>query len=159
MSTFAFYLGSGRINGEYGFNYREFGTTTETQNYTYLDKNLRSGNYSYKLIQIDYDGKRNESNVVKVEITAELSEFRLEQNYPNPFNPSTNINYTIPEDNFVELKIFNAIGEEIVELVSETQNAGSYDISFNATDLSGGIYFYRLKAGNFSQVRKMMLVK
>ncbi|WKZ70288.1 MAG: T9SS type A sorting domain-containing protein [Melioribacteraceae bacterium] len=86
-------------------------------------------------------------------------EYRLDQNYPNPFNPTTIISYSIRSDEFVQLKIFNAVGDEVIELVSESQDAGKYEIKFNASNLSSGIYFIRFKAGNFEDTKKMLLLK
>jgi len=88
--------------------------------------------------------------------------FYLEQNYPNPFNPSTNIRYSIPVgigDVEVQLKVYDANGKEIETLVNEKQNAGNYSVSFNAVNYPSGVYFYKLKAGDFSETKRMMLVK
>jgi hypothetical protein len=85
--------------------------------------------------------------------------YALEQNYPNPFNPVTRIKYSIPKDNFVTLKIYNTLGQEITTLVNEEKQAGTYEISFDATHLASGMYFYSISAGNFNQTKKMMLVK
>ena len=85
--------------------------------------------------------------------------FSLKQNYPNPFNPTTNIQYDLPSDNFVSIKIFDITGREITTLVNEFKTAGRYSVGFNGTNLSSGIYYYKIEAGNFSQVRKMLLIK
>ena len=85
--------------------------------------------------------------------------FRLFQNYPNPFNPSTMIKYDLPKEGYVDLKIYNTLGKEVRTLVSEYENAGTYNITFNASDLPSGIYFYRLSSGNFAQVKKLLLLK
>jgi len=87
------------------------------------------------------------------------SSFSLLQNYPNPFNPSTVIRYTIPETGFVKLKILNILGQEIRTLVNATQTAGEYKITFNAQNLSAGVYFYRLETGTFTQTKKLILLK
>lgn len=87
------------------------------------------------------------------------NEFELKQNYPNPFNPSTRINFAIPNASFVNLKVYDVIGNEIATLVSEEKQAGNYEIDFNAAELSGGIYFYQLRAGKFIESRKMTLLK
>jgi len=93
-----------------------------------------------------------------------VSTFNLEQNYPNPFNPSTKIKYSIPSVGaslmkFVQLKVYDVLGNEIVTLVSEEKSAGTYEVNFNATGLTSGIYFYKLKTGSFSQTKKMILLK
>ena len=88
-----------------------------------------------------------------------LKRFSLAQNFPNPFNPTTNISYSIPESEVVSLKIFNSLGEEVSTLVNEEKTAGSYNVEFNATGLPSGIYFYMLRAGNFIETRKIVLIK
>ena len=135
------------------------GTTSEKQSYSFNDENLSSGKYQYRLKQIDFDGSFEYSNTIEVEITAPL-EFSLEQNYPNPFNPSTNIKYVISSRQFVTLKIFNSLGEEIETLVNEFQDAGVHSKLYiiNST-LPSGVYFYELKAGEFVQTRKMIVLK
>ncbi len=87
------------------------------------------------------------------------SKFSLEQNYPNPFNPSTTINFSIPEEEKVSLKVFNSLGEEVAEMMNEVKPAGNYSIEFNASTLTSGIYFYKISAGSYSQTRKLTLVK
>jgi hypothetical protein len=86
--------------------------------------------------------------------------FNLDQNYPNPFNPSTEIKFTIPQNTFVTLKVYNAIGQVVAELVNnEYKNAGSYSVSFDGSKLASGIYFYSIEAGTFNEVKKMVLIK
>jgi hypothetical protein len=85
--------------------------------------------------------------------------YSLEQNYPNPFNPSTKINFSIPEPGFVNLKIYNSIGEEIGTLLNEDKSAGTYEVDFVAEGLTSGIYFYSITTGNFIQTKKMILMK
>jgi Secretion system C-terminal sorting domain len=87
------------------------------------------------------------------------SAYTLDQNYPNPFNPSTIITYSIPKEGNVELKVYNVLGEIVSNLVNKFQTPGSYEVSFNASNLSSGVYFYTLKVGNVYQVKKMMLLK
>jgi hypothetical protein len=88
-----------------------------------------------------------------------VSKYKLEQNYPNPFNPSTRIKYTIPSTEFVSLKVYDILGNEITTLVSEEKSIGTYEVNWNAVDLPSGIYFCKLSAGNFIQTRKMTLLK
>jgi hypothetical protein len=85
--------------------------------------------------------------------------YELSQNYPNPFNPSTSIEFSIPSDAAVSLKVYDVLGKEVAVLVNEQRNAGTYIINWNASNLSSGVYFYRLNAGNFTQTRKMFLAK
>jgi len=87
------------------------------------------------------------------------SSYSLSQNYPNPFNPSTQIRFTIPEKTNVKLEVYNLIGQKVADLVNSELSAGEYSITFNASGLSSGIYLYRLQAGNFSSVKKMILMK
>ncbi|MGB5894535.1 MAG: T9SS type A sorting domain-containing protein, partial [Ignavibacteriaceae bacterium] len=87
------------------------------------------------------------------------AEFTLSQNYPNPFNPATTIKYGITERTFVELRIYDILGREVVLLVNEEQDAGYYKVIYNATKLASGIYFYRLQAGSFIKTKKMVLMK
>jgi hypothetical protein len=135
------------------------GTTTNENEYSYIDKNLGSGNYSYKLVQVDFDGARTESQVVSVEIDSKPTEYALKQNYPNPFNPSTRIEYSISNDGNVKLTVFNMLGEEIKTLVNEYQTSGDYKINFDASALPSGIYYYRIETGKFNSVKKMVVLK
>jgi len=98
------------------------------------------------------------TEVKKDELTLP-SDFTLEQNYPNPFNPTTRIAYSIGKSTFVELKVFNTLGEEVATLVSQEENAGKHVVTFNARNLASGAYYYKLKAGDFVKVRKMILLK
>jgi len=85
--------------------------------------------------------------------------FILHQNYPNPFNPSTTISYQIPEESYVTLKVFDILGRELAVLVNEEKPVGIYNIKYDATNLSSGIYFYTIKAGDFIQTKKFILLK
>lgn len=85
--------------------------------------------------------------------------YQLRQNYPNPFNPTTMIEYGIPKESFVTLKVYNMLGQEMVSLVNETQYAGTYTVSFDASRLPTGMYFYKIIAGDFVDMKKMMFVK
>jgi len=87
------------------------------------------------------------------------SEYALNQNYPNPFNPSTKINFSIPSEGFVTLDVYNAIGQKVASLVNETKADGNYSVDFNASTLTSGIYFYKISAGNFTETKKMILMK
>lgn len=97
--------------------------------------------------------------VTSVSKTEAPLSFSLNQNFPNPFNPSTKIKYSIADAGFVELKVFNSIGEEVSTLVEEYKNAGNYNIDFDAGDIQSGVYFYRLVSGSFSSVKKLIVVK
>ncbi|WP_337866027.1 reprolysin-like metallopeptidase [Ignavibacterium sp.] len=136
------------------------GTTTEPTAYSYLDKSVQSGTYYYRLKQTDYDGTFKYLNVVQVEVGLP-TEFSLEQNYPNPFNPTTVIEFVIPSgaNNFVTLKVFDMLGNEVVTLVNEYREAGVYKIEFDASNIPSGMYVYKLSAGSFSASKKMVLIK
>jgi len=86
-------------------------------------------------------------------------DFSLSQNYPNPFNPSTKIEYTLPEQSFVELKVYDILGNEVAQLVNEEQSAGTYRADFIANNLSSGFYVAQIRAGNFTKTIKMTLMK
>ena len=96
---------------------------------------------------------------VEDELNPLPTEFLLSQNYPNPFNSSSVLKYSIPKSSQVTLKIFNTLGEEIETLVNEEKPAGTYELTWNAANLPSGVYFYRLQAGDFVQIRKMILLK
>ena len=137
------------------------GNSVNISRYEFTDRITQGGEYTYRLKQVDFDGKENILASTKVE--AGPLEYVLEQNYPNPFNPVTRINFTIPrtKENFnpVQLKIFDALGSEVAVLVNERKTAGSYSIEFEAGSLPSGIYYYRLTSGSFRQVKKMVLLR
>lgn len=81
------------------------------------------------------------------------------QNYPNPFNPSTRINYSVPYNSFIKIKLYDIFGNEVATLINEKKPAGNYSISYNGSGLSSGIYFYQLSADNFTEVKKMILLR
>jgi flagellar hook assembly protein FlgD len=94
------------------------------------------------------------------QISSEISDkYLLEQNYPNPFNPSTNIRYQIKNNTNVILKIYDISGKEIITLVNEKQNSGTYEVTFDGSELSSGVYYYKLTTGDFSVTKKMILIK
>ncbi|QQS37360.1 MAG: T9SS type A sorting domain-containing protein [Ignavibacteriales bacterium] len=134
------------------------GSTTQASVYSFTDSKLPDGNYTYRLKQIDYDGTTSYSNEVNVEV-ASPRVFALDQNYPNPFNPSTVIKYSIPADGFVTLAVYNLLGEKVATLVNDNLKAGGHEVNFDASNLSSGVYFYRLESGSFTAVKKLMLLK
>jgi hypothetical protein len=135
-----------------------FGTTTEPKAYSFTDSKLDAESYTYRLKQIDFDGTFKYSDEVNIDVTLPL-EYALEQNYPNPFNPSTTIKYSVAEDGFVKLAIYNMLGEEVVTIVNSVQKAGRYEVNFNASGLSSGVYVYRIEAANYTSSKKLMLMK
>ena len=137
------------------------GTTTDKHIYYFTDNILTEAIYQYRLKQIDFNGSYSYSNVVEIQNLMIARENQLNQNYPNPFNPSTLINYKISSSSHVTLKVFDVLGNQVAELVDEFQDAGSYNISFslNGLQLTSGTYFYELRAGDFVNVKKMLLLK
>lgn len=147
------------------------GTTTEINNYSFVDYNITSGKYSYRLKQIDFNGNYQYSQEVEIEILP--SEFILYQNYPNPFNPTTTIEYSIPQaadayyasTTHVLLKVFDILGNEVSTLINEFKSPGKYEVQFNAADLPSGVYFYHLfaesfgTAGVYSSIKKLIVLK
>jgi len=134
------------------------GTTTNISAYSFIDDNVASGSYSYRLKQIDFNGTISYSKEVYVDVTAPAV-FELSQNYPNPFNPSTSIKFSVPVDGMVNLAVYNLLGEKVVTLINKEMKAGRHEVNFEASKLASGLYFYRLEAGDFSSVKKMMLLK
>lgn len=104
--------------------------------------------------------KVSDANVIGISNNnTDLNNFKLNQNYPNPFNPSTTISYNLVKSGFVSMKIYNVLGKEVKTLVNEFQQPGLKEVSFNASGLSSGVYFYRISAGGFTDLKKMMLIK
>ena len=134
------------------------GTTTEGKDYSFTDTKVVTGQYSYRLKQIDLDGTFSYSNIVVVSINAP-DKFELAQNYPNPFNPETKIRFEIPMTSFVNVSVFNVLGEKVATLVNESLEQGIYEKGFAAINLTSGIYIYKLTAGAYSITKKMMLTK
>ncbi|MFH1195790.1 MAG: T9SS type A sorting domain-containing protein [bacterium] len=153
------------------------GTSNSTKDYSFTDKEITSGSYSYRLKQIDIDGSYSYSNEISLETRRGESlptKFELFQNYPNPFNPTTIIRYAlptvetgypdksgqvIPSLQHVTLKIYDILGNEVATLVNDTKEPGVYQVEFDASNLSSGVYFYKLTAGEFVQTRKLLLLK
>jgi len=113
---------------------------------------------TYRLKQVDLDGSTQYTKEVEVEISLPNS-LSLSQNYPNPFNPSTKISFELPENGFVTLKVYNVSGVEVATLVGRQMETGRHDVSFDATQLSSGVYFYRLQFGTQIITRKMVVMK
>jgi len=127
-----------------------FGTTAEQHSYIYIDSNLTSGKYNYRLKQIDYDGSFKYSKEIEVDLSSPLR-YSLEQNYPNPFNPNTTIEFSITEQADLTLTVYNILGKEVKSLIKEKLSPGNYTINWEAKGsdgklLSSGIYLIRLSA-------------
>lgn len=144
------------------------GTTTEINNYSYVDDYSLlpyEGTVLYRLKQIDFDGSYEYSNQVAANLSFIPSEYYVSQNYPNPFNPSTTIKFSVPEESQVKLNIYNSIGEVVENLVNQAYQAGSYEVSWNATNYPSGIYFYSFEVSRADgvpvqrEVRKIVYLK
>lgn len=140
------------------------GNSNSPKSYSFVDNQVASTTLSYRLKQIDIDGKFTYSKEITVEAAALPTEFALSQNYPNPFNPVTTIKYAIPEKasritHNVSLVVYNLLGQEVATLVNEQKPAGNYEVKFDASNLASGIYLYKLQTGEFSSVKKLILMK
>ena len=111
--------------------------------------------YTGSIVDVEYTAFTTEI----IPENSNIKSFSLAQNYPNPFNPTTIIKYSIPTTSFVKLKVYDVIGREVATLVNEEKAVGNYNVEFNGSDLSSGIYFYRIQAGDYSSVKKMILIK
>ncbi len=139
------------------------GTTNTQTGYSYVDRNIVPGTYTYRLVQMDLDGTEHTSNTVNVTVDAPAN-FALEQNFPNPFNPSTEITFTLPESAPTKLVVYNSLGQVVRTLVDGNVDAGTHKVTFDAKDdggneLSSGTYIYKIISGSFNETRKMTLAK
>ena len=147
------------------------GNSTVINHYKYLDKEILNSNRVYRLKQIDFDENYEYSPEVSVTVSAP-TKFELFQNYPNPFNPTTKIKYSIPTSpqtpllakeggrgEAVTLKIYDILGSEVATLVNEKKQPGTYEVTFNGSKLSSGVYFYQLKSSLYTQTKKMIVIK
>ena len=136
------------------------GTSSEFHTYKFIDNNLSSaGKFYYRLKQVNLDGTFEYSKVINVAMNTP-DKFELSQNYPNPFNPTTTISFRLPEKALVTLKVYNILGQKVAVLLNGQKDAGSYQINFDAGNLSSGIYIYKLSTNTgISAVKKMTLLK
>ncbi|HKB86818.1 MAG TPA: YCF48-related protein [Ignavibacteriaceae bacterium] len=139
-----------------------YGTTSQSHTYDYID-NLSDFNYRgkiyYRLKQVDYDGSLNYSSTESVIYEPKPNDFALDQNYPNPFNPATSIKFSMPEGAHVKLTVYDLLGNEVETLLDQYKPAGTYSVKFNGSELTSGIYIYRLQAGDFVSTKRMALIK
>ncbi|MBK7378339.1 MAG: T9SS type A sorting domain-containing protein [Ignavibacteriales bacterium] len=161
---------SGRYAGQFKLR-----TTVSSSVTSYTDLSLditqnQNGELlQYKVVALFQSKPDETSNIQKIRfyfneekniyVDRSVLNFALSQNIPNPFNPNTSISYSIPENAFVALKIYDVLGNEVEVLINEQKEPGNYQIDFNASELSSGIYYYTLTAGNFTSTKKMILVK
>lgn len=136
------------------------GMSNSPKFYSFKDKPSGTGKIAYRLKQIDNDGRFEYSPVVEVLVDNLPNGFVLEQNYPNPFNPETSIRFALKEDTKATLKVYNSLGAEVATLFDGIAEAGRYyDVKFGSADLASGFYIYKLVAGDFVSVKKMLLMK
>lgn len=135
------------------------GTTQEQRTYVFEDKKLQTGIYNYRLKQIDYNSGFEYYGLNNDVTISAPKDFSVWQNYPNPSNPRSKIDYEIPENGKVTIKLYNLIGQEVVTLVNEVKEAGYYTAEFDGSNFASGVYFYRMISGKFTDIKKMILVK
>jgi hypothetical protein len=114
-------------------------------------------NLYYRLKQVDFNGDYSYSDVVNVFLFP--ADYSLTQNYPNPFNPSTMIKFSLGKTGFTTLKLYDVLGKEVATLVNGELEAGQHEVTFDASSLPSGTYFYTLTSGSFAETRKMMFLK
>lgn len=135
------------------------GTTTQNRKYSFVDNDLLPGSYNYRIKQLDLDGSVKYFDLAETVEIGIPAEFDLSQNYPNPFNPATLIKYSIAKESLVKLAVFNNIGQHVASLVDQVMQPGKYSVTFDGTSFASGVYYYKLSAGNFTEIKKMILIK
>ena len=141
------------------------GTTVEPHSYSYTDNSAVAGGWYYRLKQIDLDGTIHYSDGVGVDVVTSVEDgsvptaFVLEQNYPNPFNPTTVIKYQVPFTSDVVIVVYDLLGREVTRLVNESRQAGEYETTWDARNLPSGIYYCRMNAGEFNDMKRLVLLK
>ena len=134
------------------------GNSNSPHKYNFIDKAPAGGyKFAYRLKQIDNKGLFNYYD--QKEINLVLDDFGLYQNYPNPFNPSTIIKYQLPVNANVKIKLFNSLGEEVKTLLNDFKQAGIYELQLNTSELASGVYYYRIDSGNFTDTKKLIVLK
>lgn len=133
------------------------GTTLAAQQYRHTLSGLQPGRYGFRLKQVDFDGTFEYSDVVYLDILPQT--YTLKQNYPNPFNPQTRIEFQLPVAKEVTLEVFDALGRRVAVLLNANLEAGQHDVTFDGNNLPNGVYLYRLQAGDFSEMKTMLLMK
>jgi len=128
---------------------------------TYMYVVTVSGNYQYVCTPHAPDMSGTINAVVSSisQINEIATGYKLSQNFPNPFNPETKINFSIPSSGFVDLKVYNAAGQNVTSLVNQRLSSGTYNVNWNASDVTSGVYFYTLKTENFTETKKMLLIR
>lgn len=144
-------------------NVEGHGNSTVSNSYSFTDRSLNAGIYTYRLKQIDFNGNFEYHNLNSDVVIGVPTRFELMQNYPNPFNPSTRISFEIPTDGIVKLTVFDNSGKEVAVLSNGYKTTGYYTVDFNGSNLASGVYFYKLELNSNNEstvkIRKMALVK
>lgn len=135
------------------------GNSTSNKYYNYKDNSPLQGLSYYRLKQVDFDGSFTYSPVVEVNNSNVIQSFELAQNFPNPFNPNTKISWQSAVNGWQTLKVYDILGNEVAVLVDEFKPAGTYEVDFDASALTSGVYLYKLESGNFSSTKKMILMR
>ena len=142
-------------NEDFGINWSTAENNFRTKLVTFKDSKLVEVT-DIRSHYIDLDNNANSTIQSQTELP---TEFELSQNYPNPFNPSTNLEFGIPNLEFVTLKVYDITGKEVMTLINETKSPGRYEVTFDGSNFASGVYFYKITAGNFSSVKRMFLIK
>ena len=142
-------------------NVRGHGSVNSVSEYEFSERNVAAGSYNYRLKQVDYNGNYEFFELQQSVSVGTPKRFELSQNYPNPFNPSTKINYELSSSGFTSLRVFDITGKQVAVLVNRRQEAGTYEVLFNASQygVSAGVYLYRLDVGSVSETRKMVVLE
>lgn len=139
------------------------GSTSETSTYSFEDKKLQTGKYDYRLKQIDFNGNFEYFDLSGDVVVGFPKDFHLSQNYPNPSNPKSKIDYDMPVTGKVNIKLYDLLGREVIQIVNEDKEAGYYTAEFDGTNLASGVYFYRIIAEgqgkSFNNTLKLVLIK
>lgn len=141
------------------------GTTVEPHSYTYTDNGAAIGRWYYRLKQIDLDGSFRYSDGVGVDVVTSVTDrsvpttFSLEQNYPNPFNPITVVKYQVPVVSNVFLTVYDLLGREVSRLVGEVRQPGTYEVTWDARNMPSGVYYCRMRGGEFTDMKRLVLLK
>jgi hypothetical protein len=140
------------------------GTSLSKRVYAVTDSSVSAGTWVYRIKEVDLNGAVHYSEtattaLLSIASSPVVTAYALEQNFPNPFNPSTTIQYALPNAGDVRLTVFNVLGQEAATLVNENKPAGTYSVQFDASRLASGLYFYRLQAGSYVEMKKLVLLK
>jgi hypothetical protein len=145
------WVNAGWLNG--------YGNSSNPVTYVFMDKKLDAGKYNYRLKQFDYNGNF-EYHVCEYEaVVSQPSKFGISQNYPNPSNPVSKIDFQLPSAGKVSIRVYDISGREVALLVDEIKDAGFYSVTFDGSKIASGVYFYKIEAAGFVEIRKMVLIK